>query len=208
MLLYVKERQPRDAIVTTDMEGQPPIWPPSLADYVAEGLKYDLRIVPMSSIALVTSIVQKVDPGRIVDGISKSAMTAALEGAPDIIDQLRADILAKEAELAKIRSMEFVELLQERRSLLKQREAVDISAIPDFEEQVRDTDQLRQTQDADPHSPYRSIAQFTATESLRRRLPLCDRQSRNRTWNYYRTTSSASVFYRTCSSWTSNLLSC
>jgi hypothetical protein len=207
MLLYVKDRQPRDAIITSDMEGEPPVWPPSLADYLTEGLKYDLRIVPMSSIAVVTSIVQKVDASRIVDGISKSAMTTALEGAAEIIEQLRPDLLAREAELTKIRSMEFVELLQERRSLLKQREAVDVTAMADFEEQVSNLSSAASPRGCCltvSRSPSRSIARFTATGSSKRRSPPCDKPSRNRIWNYYQTTNSASEFCRTCSSWTSN----
>lgn len=59
VLLYVQDRVSGNT-QPTSRRSEAPHWPPRLADYPLEGLDYDLRIVPLSSIALVTSLTQKV----------------------------------------------------------------------------------------------------------------------------------------------------
>ena len=58
MLLYVPERALQSA--QPGLRSEPPHWPPRLGTYPVEGLKYDLRIVPLSSVAIVTTLTQKV----------------------------------------------------------------------------------------------------------------------------------------------------
>ena len=58
MLLYVPERASQTA--QPGPRSTPPHWPPPLGAYPLEGLRYDLRVVPLSSIALVTTLTQKV----------------------------------------------------------------------------------------------------------------------------------------------------
>lgn len=66
MLIYVKERPPRD--LPNSDEAEPPIWPPSLANYPTQ-LVYDLSVVPLSSIAIVTRATQKVSAAKAVSPI-------------------------------------------------------------------------------------------------------------------------------------------
>jgi len=135
MLLYVPERASQTA--QPGPRSTPPHWPPPLGAYPLEGLRYDLRVVPLSSIALVTTLTQKLDFSRIVDKISKSAMTEGLNGAPGLISQFAPDPLKYEADWNKIRSLEFVELLQERSSLLQKRASLACRLDGDFEEQYQ-----------------------------------------------------------------------
>jgi len=72
-----------------------------------------------------------------VDKISKSAMTEGLNGAPGLISQFAPDPLKYEADWNKIRSLEFVELLQERSSLLQKRASLACRLDGDFEEQYQ-----------------------------------------------------------------------
>jgi hypothetical protein len=91
---------------------------------------------PLSLRAKANSIVLQLDFSRIVDKISKSAMTEGLNVAPGLISQLASDPLKFEADWNKIRSLDFVELLQERSSLLQKRASLACRLDGDFEEQV------------------------------------------------------------------------
>lgn len=68
---------------------------------------------------------------------------AAFEELPEVIVRLSklsgTALLSEEVDLGKIRSMEFMELLQERRALYDKQSKVDVSSIGNFDEQVCDT---------------------------------------------------------------------
>lgn len=64
-------------------------------------------------------------------------MTEGLQSAPGIIVQLKADPLKIEAEWSKMRSLDFVELLQERSGLLQKRAALNCHQDAAFDEQVK-----------------------------------------------------------------------
>lgn len=130
-------RHPLTVFLVPDVsDSGPPVWPP-IPDPQSESLTYDLAIVPMSSIALVTRLTQKLDFDAIVEGHSIKAMTAGLSEAPAIIKQVLPDPLEQEADWSKVRSLEFVELLQEREALLDERNRLPVGSEEDFAEQIK-----------------------------------------------------------------------
>lgn len=62
---------------------------------------------------------------------------AASEELLNIAQSLRPDPLKQEVDVGKLRGIEFMELLQERRKVLAERQKIDTSSIDSFEEQVR-----------------------------------------------------------------------
>lgn len=67
-----------------------------------------------------------------------SALSPAIfDEAVRFAANLRPDPLKYEVDVGKIRGIEFMELLQERRSVLAERQKIDVSAIKNFEEQVQ-----------------------------------------------------------------------
>lgn len=59
-----------------------------------------------------------------------------LEEATKIAETLRPDPLKQEVDVGKLRAIEFMELQQERRGVLSEREQIDIASIDNFDEQV------------------------------------------------------------------------
>lgn len=103
-------------------EAVPPRWPPKTASIAnAEGLTYELAIVPLTSVSLVTSMTLRVEADAIADRHRRSAMEAALA------EYVAADkTLLEEADWSKVRGLEFREALQERDELVKQLEFLAI----------------------------------------------------------------------------------
>lgn len=94
----------------------PPRWPPKTASLAnAEGLTYELAIVPLTSISLVTSMTLRIEADAIADRHRRSAMEAALA------EYVAADkSLLEEADWSKVRGLEFREALQKRDELVKE----------------------------------------------------------------------------------------
>ena len=62
-------------------------------------------------------------------------MAAALAEAPHLLQQLSSDLLEKQIDWSKTRSMEVVEMLHEREILLKQKERLKVESLADFLQQ-------------------------------------------------------------------------
>lgn len=94
----------------------PPRWPPKTSTTAsAPDLTYELAIVPLTSVSLVTALTLRVDADGIADRHRRSAMEAALA------EYTAADkTLMQEADWAKVRGLEFREALQQRDELVKQ----------------------------------------------------------------------------------------
>lgn len=96
----------------------PPRWPPR-PSAVAEpsSLTYELAIVPLTSISLVTALALKVDADAIADRHRRSAMEAAVADYVALSASVNGEL--KEADWSKVRGLEFREALQERDDLGK-----------------------------------------------------------------------------------------
>ncbi|GAA6054578.1 hypothetical protein NBRC10513_003468 [Rhodotorula toruloides] len=103
------------------VEAVPPRWPPRPSPVTdPSSLTYELAIVPLTSIALVTSLALKVDADAIADRHRRSAMEAAVADYVALAESVGGEL--KEADWSKVRGLEFREALQERDELRKKLE--------------------------------------------------------------------------------------
>ncbi|KAK4055538.1 Antiviral helicase ski2 [Microbotryomycetes sp. JL201] len=114
-------------------ESVPPRWPPRLPKTVEEPLTYELAIVPLTSIQLLTSCTIKVDAENIAERHRRSLMEKALA---DYIELLQNGTQLSEADWTKVRGLEFRECLQERDALARKLDFVARDE-PDFDEMYR-----------------------------------------------------------------------
>ncbi|GAA5985422.1 hypothetical protein JCM11641_000152 [Rhodosporidiobolus odoratus] len=115
----------------------PPRWPPRFKQF-GEELTYELAVVPLTSIALVTSQAIKVDADAIADRHRRSAMEAALadyNSASSLTEQSH-QLHEKEADWSKVRGLEFREALQKRDELVGQLEFLAVED-EEFEENYK-----------------------------------------------------------------------
>lgn len=113
----------------------PPRWPPRPVE-VSEGLTYELAIVPVTSIALITSTTIKVGlvldlespPGLFADalacqvdaeGIAERHRRSFMENAlADYVNLSKEGLKLQEADWTKVRGLEFREAMGERDELV------------------------------------------------------------------------------------------
>ncbi|GAA5900618.1 hypothetical protein JCM6882_000923 [Rhodosporidiobolus microsporus] len=102
----------------------PPRWPPHpKTSFEGEELTYELAIVPLTSISLVTGTALKVDADQIADRHRRSSMESALASFLSTLSSSSSpETLLQEADWAKVRGLEFREALQRRDELAKQLE--------------------------------------------------------------------------------------
>lgn len=91
-------------------------------------------------------------------------MQEAVAGASDIISQLSDNPLEHEADWSKVRSMEVVQLLQERKRLVKEREKLDLTDIADFDEQVRAQTTMDTRDSLTPFLQYQAVHAYRLLE--------------------------------------------
>jgi hypothetical protein len=65
-----------------------------------------------------------------------SLSSSTLQEAQSLANSISQDPLQREVDVGKLRGIEFRELLQDRRSLLAERQKIDVSTIDNFKEQV------------------------------------------------------------------------
>ncbi|KAI0050634.1 antiviral helicase [Auriscalpium vulgare] len=112
----------------------PPRWPPSPHFLQVENGVYQLDVVPVTSIALVTSRIAKIDVEAVVDRHLKSRMTDAMIILKGIVDEwISADDIP-ENDWARLRSFDFQELLHKRDQLLKRLDNAACKLCGDFED--------------------------------------------------------------------------
>ena len=91
----------------------PPLWPPSLQNYPTEGLVYDLREVPLSSIVGLTSHVIKVEQSMVM-ALRISAMQRTVEQLLPLIVEMAHQPSFPEVDWSKMRRIDFQEAIKER----------------------------------------------------------------------------------------------
>jgi len=122
----------RDRKRDLSLDEIPPRWPPR-TDLPAEGLTYELVAVPLTSVALITAVMVKLDPDAIVGRQDRGAMEQALA---EFVG-LRADAgPLQEADWSKIRGLEFRQAFQEREELVPRLWECEVGPEDSFEEDV------------------------------------------------------------------------
>lgn len=94
-------------------ERVPPLWPPTLHEYSTDGLVYDLREVPLSSICLLTEFDLKIEQSMIM-ALRISAMQRTVALMIPLIEQIAKSDNVPEVDWSKMRRIDFQELLQQR----------------------------------------------------------------------------------------------
>lgn len=79
----------------------------------------------------------QLDLDRVYGDAKQAVYDSVLSEGSTVIKQLMNDPTSCEADWSKIRSIEVVELLRERKRLLSERAQLDVSDEPDFDEKVR-----------------------------------------------------------------------
>ncbi|GAA5844741.1 hypothetical protein JCM5353_008355 [Sporobolomyces roseus] len=113
----------------------PPRWPPQTTrSEGGEDLTYELAIVPLPSISLVTSLSIKVDSDGIADRHRRSLMESTLA---DYLSSHVPSQSLSEADWSKVRGLEFREALEKRDQLRKELEFLAVE-----EEDLEETYQI------------------------------------------------------------------
>ncbi|KAK4057847.1 Antiviral helicase ski2 [Microbotryomycetes sp. JL221] len=111
-------------------ESVAPRWPPHPPTKMEEPLTYELAIVPITSIMLVTSTTIKVDAEEIAERHRRSLMEKALA---DYMELIKGGTRLQEMDWNKVRGLEFRESLHER-DVLAGKLGFMATNEPDFDE--------------------------------------------------------------------------
>ncbi|GAA6029642.1 hypothetical protein JCM8097_000981 [Rhodosporidiobolus ruineniae] len=120
------------------VDAVPPRWPPRPQGLGPnDELTYELAVVPLTSVSLVTSLTLKVDSDSIADRHRRSAMETALSDFRALLASFPSPAEALvEADWNKVRGLEFREALQRRDELVRQLEFLAVEE-GDLEESYR-----------------------------------------------------------------------
>jgi antiviral helicase SKI2 len=94
-------------------EKMPPRWPPTLRGCASNGLVYDLREVPLSSIVTLTAHVVKIEQSMIM-ALRISAMQRTVGQMQPLIKEMSLQDRIPEADWTKVRRIDFQEVVKER----------------------------------------------------------------------------------------------
>ncbi|KAI9511739.1 antiviral helicase [Russula earlei] len=116
-----------------DAHAVPPRWPPSAQSLMVEVGVYELAVVPVTSIALVTSRIFKVDIDTILEVHSKSHMKNAIAQLGDLVNEWDNNTHIPEVDWARMRSLDFQVLFNRRNALVEHLESLACIFCNEFE---------------------------------------------------------------------------
>ncbi|KAI0001768.1 NUC185 domain-containing protein [Russula vinacea] len=116
-----------------DEQAVPPEWPPLAQNLVVKDGVYELTVVPVTSIALVTSRTLKIDIDAILDGHLKSRMESAIAQLEVLANEWVDNDYVPEVDLSRMRSIDVQELLNKRNTCLRRREGLGCLLCNEFE---------------------------------------------------------------------------
>ncbi|KAH9950987.1 antiviral helicase, partial [Amylocystis lapponica] len=117
-----------------DAQSIPPRWPPTPESLVAQDSTYQFRIIPLTSIAMVTDRVIKVEVDYIVLARKSHHMQAAIMSLSSILSEWINHGSIPEVDWNKIRSLDFQEILRSRNELVKKLDKYGCTLCEDFED--------------------------------------------------------------------------
>ncbi|KAG5639554.1 hypothetical protein H0H81_012225 [Sphagnurus paluster] len=117
-----------------DNHAIPPRWPPTAHSLEVEGGVYELRAVPLTSIALVTNRTIKVEVDSIVERHLISRMREAIAALQIQVDEWKISGQIPENEWQRMRALDFQELLQTRNETIVQLKNRSCTFCNDFED--------------------------------------------------------------------------
>lgn len=117
-----------------DPQSLPPRWPPLPASLLVDDATYELRAVPLTSIAMVTAQTIKVDVDLIVLGHRISHMQDAVKSLSIVLDQWLQSDTIPEIDWSRVRSLDFQETLGARNELVVKSAECQSVNCEDFED--------------------------------------------------------------------------
>ncbi|KAI0652358.1 antiviral helicase [Trametes meyenii] len=112
----------------------PPSWPPRLEALRIDNPTYELKAIPLTSMALISNRTIKVDADYIVEGHRKSHINAAISALQDVLGGWPKLESVPEVDWSRLRALEFQELLRARNELVPRMNSFACTACPNFEE--------------------------------------------------------------------------
>ncbi|KDR85602.1 hypothetical protein GALMADRAFT_234567 [Galerina marginata CBS 339.88] len=102
-----------------DTEAVAPLWPITPGSLIVESGVYELKAIPITSIAMVSNRVVKVEVNDIVDRHLISRMREAIAALRIIVQEWSAAGMVPEVEWSRMRALEFQEILRSRDHLIE-----------------------------------------------------------------------------------------
>ncbi|KAG6842413.1 hypothetical protein C0991_007543 [Blastosporella zonata] len=115
-----------------DNQAIPPYWPPTPKSLVVDDGVYELRAVPLTSVASVTNRSVKVEVDSIVERHLISRMKDGIAALQALVDEWQLSGEIPENEWDRMRAMDFQELLQSRSSITQRLSKRSCTLCGDF----------------------------------------------------------------------------
>ncbi|KAK1233069.1 Antiviral helicase ski2 [Marasmius sp. AFHP31] len=135
-LALVNEDEKRRVTKDKDPRAIEPRWPPLPESLVVTDPTYELRAVPLSSIAMVTDRTVKVDVSSIVERRRISSMNEVVTQLREVLSDWKTAKAIPEVAWGKMRMLEFQENLNTRNSLVNQLDGKGCVLCEHFDEHV------------------------------------------------------------------------
>ncbi|KAI0673626.1 antiviral helicase [Trametes maxima] len=133
-VLAMVSRETKRGGQDVDAQSVPPSWPPRTEVLRIDNPTYELKAVPLASIALISNRTIKAEADYIVDAHRKSHMNAAIGALKDVLNGwLKLDSIP-EVDWSRLRALEFQELLRARNELVPRMNSFACTACPNFEQ--------------------------------------------------------------------------
>ncbi|KAI0308064.1 antiviral helicase [Multifurca ochricompacta] len=133
-ILSLVDSETKEGKNDMDIQAVPPRWPPSAQSIVIEAGVYEVAIVPVTSIALVTSRTIKIDVDAVMEHYSISSMQDGITQLGELAKEWANGDHIPEVYWARMRSFDFQELLNRRNTLVKRLEGLTCVSCNNFEE--------------------------------------------------------------------------
>ncbi|GBE77514.1 Putative ATP-dependent RNA helicase [Sparassis crispa] len=117
-----------------DAQSIPPRWPFTPASLAVDDATYELRPVPLTSVAMVCDCVIKVEVDLIVSGHRISSMQHAIGSLSMVLSDWIASGRIPEVDWSRIRSLDFQETLRSRNELAKRLPGYACILCEDFDD--------------------------------------------------------------------------
>ncbi|ESK96232.1 dead deah box rna helicase [Moniliophthora roreri MCA 2997] len=134
VLALVDDDVKHKKIQDIDNNAIPPRWPPQPEALIVNNATYELRLVPLSSIAMAADRYIKVDFNAITERHLITPMREAIMSLQSVLSEWTAAGPIPEVAWSKMRMLEFQEILNRRNSLLTQMDGKQCVTCPDFDE--------------------------------------------------------------------------
>ncbi|KAF7970863.1 hypothetical protein HWV62_22674 [Athelia sp. TMB] len=117
-----------------DTQAIPPRWPPAPQSLIQSDGTYELIAIPLTSISIVTSKTVKVEVDAIVERHIIAPMKDVVRSLSAIAEEWTASGLVPEIDWARMRSLDFQEVLRARNELTTRLHSTICATCPDFEQ--------------------------------------------------------------------------